>query len=102
MLESQVVAINVIANKKRLSAISQISTLLSPIPIAILIIIIIGDVKGISLNQNASDDDGSSIILPAIVNANTIGIVSGNRNCCVSASSSTAAPIAAIKPLYKK
>ena len=72
---------NAIINKNKLKIISQTYTLLSPIPIAIRTIIIMGDVKGISLNQNESEDEGSSITLPAIIKANTIGMVSGNKNC---------------------
>merc|ERR1711991_41542 len=98
--DSQEVPIKVIVNRDKLRIISHISTLLSPIPIAILIIIIIGDVNGISLSQKAKDEEGSSITLLAIKIANTIGMVRGRRNCWVSASSSTAAPIAAINPLY--
>ena len=63
---------------------------------------VIGDVNGISLSQKAKDEEGSSITLLAIKIANTIGMVRGRRNCWVSASSSTAAPIAAINPLYNK
>ena len=81
-----------------LNIISQISTLLGPIPIAIRTSIITGDVNGISLSQKDNVEEGSSMTEDIIDKAKIIGIVNGTKNCCVSVSSSTAAPIAAIIP----
>ena len=84
-------------NIARESTNSQLST-----PKGKRTIIITGDVKGIILIQNANPPSGFSIMGCMSINERINGIVIGNINCCVSASASTADPIAANNALYIK
>lgn len=65
-----------------------------------LTIITMGEVKGIMEHQNANGPSGNwALYIPAL-RANSMIIVIGTINCCVSDSLSTAAPMAANKEAY--
>ena len=72
-------------------------------PDCMRIIIAMGDVKGMIDNQTDSVLSGLLIITDcASIKVNMSGSVTGNINCWVSVSLSTAEPTAANKALYSK
>ena len=71
-------------------------------PKGIRAIITTGDVNGIMLNQTATGPSGLMIEILATISARKSGKVTGNMNCCVSDSLSTAEPIAAKRAAYKR
>ena len=64
-------------------------------PKGILIIIAMGDVKGIIDIHTDSDPDGSFSMAGIIIMVSRSGMVTGSENCCALVSLSTKAPIAA-------
>ena len=82
--------------------IERINSQVSYRSIATLTGIIIGEVKGITESQKANAPSGFLIMPCAAINAMIKGTVTGNINCCVSVSLSTAEPIAANNDAYNK